>query len=214
MKMYDGFPFYERQPDMTTTEKLPVVTRADWVPGPRQGQWTYDDYTALPDDGKRYEVVNGVLYMAPSPSGAHQDAALRFAHYLLVNVEFAGLGKVRVAPFDVVLSPKNVVQPDVLVILNANLEKVQDLCMIGAPDLVVEIASPGTAIHDRNKKYYAYAQAEVPEYWIADPGTQTVEVLVLEASEYYSLGVFRGQETLPSRVAPGIAEVHVEQFFA
>ncbi len=199
---------------MTTTEKLPVVTRADWVSGPQQGQWTYDNYAVLPDDGKRYEVVNGVLYMAPSPGGAHQDAVLRFAHYLLVNVEFAGLSKVRVAPFDVVLSPENVVQPDVLVVLNANLQKVQDLRMMGAPDLVVEIASPSTAIHDRNKKYYAYAQAGVSEYWIADPGTRTVEVLVLEAGEYYSLGVFHGQETLPSRAAPGIAEVHVEQFFA
>src|SRR6266699_358369 len=148
MKMYDGFPFYERQPDMTTTEKLPVVTRADWVPGPRQGQWTYDDYTALPDDGKRYEIVNGVLYMAPSPSGAHQDAALEIASYLRTYIKLTGLGLVRIAPFDVVLSPKDVVQPDVLVVLNANLGKVKDLLMIGAPDLVVEVASPGTATRD------------------------------------------------------------------
>ena len=80
--------------------------------------------------------------MAPSPSGAHQDAALEIASYLRTYIKLTGLGLVRIAPFDVVLSPKDVVQPDVLVVLNANLGKVKDLLMIGAPDLVVEVASP------------------------------------------------------------------------
>src|SRR5437660_3067583 len=106
---------------MIQTEELAVVTPADWVPGPPQGFWTYNDYAALPDDGKRYEIVNGVLYMAPSPSGAHQDAALEIASYLRTYIKLTGLGLVRIAPFDVVLSPGNVVQPDVLVVLNANL---------------------------------------------------------------------------------------------
>src|SRR5215467_9220513 len=131
--------------DMTTTEKLPMVTRADWVPGPRQGLWTYDDYAALPDDGKRYEIVNGVLYMAPSPSGAHQDVVGELFSYLRSHIKLTGLGLVRMAPFDVILSPKDVVQPDILVVLNANRGKVKDLFMNGAPDLVVEVASPGTA---------------------------------------------------------------------
>ncbi len=58
---------------MTTTERLSVATPADWVPGPEQGFWTYDDYAALPDDGQRYEIVNGVLVMAPAPTPEHQD---------------------------------------------------------------------------------------------------------------------------------------------
>src|SRR5207249_9956788 len=94
------------------------------------------------------------------------------------------------APTDVELSAENVFQPDVFVILNAGLEKVKELRVVGAPDLVVEIASPSTAIQDRNTKYRVYAQAGVPEYWIVDPGTRTVEVLVLEDAEYDSLGVF------------------------
>jgi Uma2 family endonuclease len=197
---------------MSTTEKVPMVIRADWVKGPRQGQWTYNDYAALPDDGKRYEIVNGVLYMAPSPSGAHQDAALEIASYLRTYIKLTGLGLVRIDPFDVVLSPKDVVQPDILVVLNANLGKVKDLLMIGAPDLVVEVASPGTATRDRNKKYHLYAQAGVPEYWIADPDAHTVEVLALEVGEYHSLGVYRGKATLPTQVVPKF-DVHVEQFF-
>ncbi len=151
--------------------------------------------------------------MTPSPSGAHQDAVFEIASYLRTHIKLAGLGLVRIAPFDVVLSPKDVVPPDVLVILNANLNKVKDDCIIGAPDLVVEVASPGTATRDRNKKYHLYAQAGVPEYWIADPDARTVEVLVLEAGEYHSLGVYRGKAIPPSRAVPGF-DVHVEQFFS
>jgi len=85
--------------------------------------------------------------------------------------------------------------------------------ILGAPDLVVEVASPGTAIYDRNDKYDIYARAEIPEYWIADPGTQTVEVLVLESGTYHSLGTFRALAILSSQVIPNMT-VHVEQFFA
>jgi hypothetical protein len=53
-----------------------MVMRADWIPGPAQGHWTYEEYAALPDDGKRYEIVNGVLYMSPSPSGLYQSLGI------------------------------------------------------------------------------------------------------------------------------------------
>ncbi len=197
---------------MTTVERPPTVIPADWVPGPEQGSWTYDDYAALPDDGQRYEIVNGVLVMAPAPNRPHQDAVLRFAHYLLVNVEFAGLGKVMVAPFDVELSPKDVFQPDVFVVLNAHLNRVQEKKVVGAPDLVIEVASQSTAAFDRISKYEKYAEAGIQEYWIAKADARTVQVLVLESGEYRSLGIFRGQQTLPSRVVPSLA-VRVEQFF-
>lgn len=199
---------------MTTVEKGPMVIPADWVPGPQQGHWTYDHYATLPDDGQRYEIVNGVLLMTPSPSGSHQRVAGRLFYYLLDHVEFAGLGRVYQAPFDVELAPDTVVQPDVLVLLNAGLEKYTEKRVIGAPDLVVEVASPGTAAYDRLSKCDAYAQAGVSEYWIANPQRHTVEVLVLEEGIYRTLGTFWGKATLPSRVVPGIAEVHVEQFFA
>ena len=134
-----------------------MVLPADWVPGPEQGSWTYDDYASLPDDGQRYEIVNGVLVMAPAPDGPHQDAVLRIAHYLLVHIEFAGLGKVRVAPFDVELSSKNVFQPDVFIVLNAHLSRMQKKKMIGAPDLVVEVASPSTVLFDVQRQKGTYS---------------------------------------------------------
>lgn len=196
-----------------TSDKLPIVIPADWIPGPKQGNWTYKHYAALPNDGKRYEIVNGVLYMTPAPNIAHQDAAFEIASYLRAHVKVSILGRVFMAPVDVELAPGTVVQPDVLVVLNASRNRIKENRIVGAPDLVVEVVSPGTAIYDRHEKYDAYAHAGVQEYWIADPGTRTVEVLALEASKYHSLGVFRGQAILPSQVLPEFA-ARVEQFFS
>ena len=190
-----------------------MVVPADHMHGAEQGHWTYKDYAALPDDGHRYEIVDGVLYMAPSPNEWHQNATLEIASYLRTHVKLAGLGQVYIAPFDVELGPKTVVQPDVMVILNANRNKITFSHVIGAPDLVVEVSSPGTVGYDREKKQRAYARAGVPEYWIADPWSRTVEVLTLEEGGYRSLGVFEGKAVLPSQVVPDFL-VHVEQFFA
>jgi Uma2 family endonuclease len=82
---------------------------------------------------------------------------------------------------------------------------VEEKRLVGAPDLVVEITSPGTAAYDRDAdigKRGAYARAGVPEYWLADPLTRTVEVLVLEDEAYATLGVAHGDESIPSRVLP------------
>jgi Uma2 family endonuclease len=197
----------------TTSERAQTLALANDVPGPRQGEWTYNDYAALPDDGRRYEIVDGVLLMTPAPNRWHQKAVLRFSSYLFTYVESAGLGEVHVAPFDVQLAPNKVFQPDVMVVLNTGLEKIKDDRIIGAPDLVVEVAWPATAPYDRLTKYEAYARAGVQEYWIADPVARSSEIFVLEADTYKSLGTFYGKATLPSRVVPGLA-VHVQQFFA
>ncbi len=195
-----------------TSDRFAVVTPANHVPGPKQGQWTYAHYATLPDDGHHYEIVHGVLFMTPAPSGAHQDTVGEIYTHLRTHVKLTGLGLVRMAPFDVELASDMVVQPDILVVLNKNLDRVLDSHIIGAPDLVVEVASPGTATRDRREKYDAYANAGAPEYWIADPIAQTVEVFILEAGKYYSQGVFHGNALLPSKVLPGF-DVHVELFF-
>jgi len=197
---------------MITNDEVSVVIPADWVAGPPQGFWTYDDYAALPDDGLRYEIVNGVLVMAPAPSPEHQDIVGMIHYYLLTHVKLAGLGRVFTAPLDVHLGPKNVFQPDVVVLLNEHLDRVAAKKIVGAPDLVVEVASPSTAAIDRIAKYDVYARAGVPEYWIVKPRSQTVEVLVLEHGDYRSLGIFGGQAMLPSRIVPDFP-VRVEQFF-
>ncbi len=195
-----------------SSDKPPMILLADWVPGPQQGQWTYNDYAAL-NDGQRYEIVNGVLLMTPAPSWSHQEIVGEIFAYLRSYVRTAGLGGVFTAPIDVELAPKNVFQPDVVVLLKASREKLKDKRIVGAPDLVVEVFSPSSEIYDRLNKYDIYALAGVPEYWIVNPKKRTVEVLVLEAGVYHSLGIFQGEQTPTSRVVSGFA-IAVEQFFA
>ena len=199
---------------MTTSvplDVLPVVTAAAPLVGPPQGRWTYADYAALPDDGNRYEIIAGVLYMTPAPGTGHQSVSARLVTFLVTHVEFAGLGRVFAAPVDVELAPDTVVQPDIVVILSANLDRITPSRIIGAPDLVVEILSPGTAGYDRREKQDAYARSGVGEYWIVDPGAQTVELLTLDQGGYRSHGVFRGQARLPSSAVT--MPVPVERFF-
>lgn len=194
-------------------DSLPVVTVAENVPGPAQGQWTYKDYLTIPDDGHRNEIVDGVLFISPSPNRWHQNAVGRVFAYLLGYIESTELGEVFVAPFDVELALDTVVQPDVIIILNANQEKITDSCIVGAPDLVIEVASPGTASYDRHRKLSAYERAGVPEYWIVDAAAHNIEVLVLQGSEYQTRGVFQGKSLLPSKVVPGFP-ISIERIFA
>lgn len=201
---------------MTTHRgSLPMTEPADWIAGPPQGAWTSEDRSALPEDGHRYEIIDGVLYRMDAPSTAHQGSSSAFVGYLMMFVQFKDLGRVFHAPCDVELpnTPPDIVQPDVLVVLRDNLGIITPARIRGAPDLVVEIASPGTASYDRRKKRDAYERAGVSEYWLADPRHKTVEVLWLVNGSYSTIGVFEGAATLPSRVVPGLP-VRVEQFFA
>lgn len=196
-------------------ENLTVITPADWIPGPKQGEWTYNHYAALPDDGQRYEIIDGVLYyMTPAPNVWHQKVALRIARFLSTYVEDAGLGQVFIAPVDVELAPKSVVQPDVFVLLNASISKITPDRIQGAPDLVVEVASPSTAGYDRREKQDTYATAGVLEYWIVDPNAHTVEILTLKDGVYTSLGFFEGKKTLLSPIVPSLKAIQVQQIFA
>jgi Uma2 family endonuclease len=189
-----------------------TALRADHVPGPGQGNWTYKDYAAL-DDGKRYEILDGVLYMSPVPSWPHFDVVKQITRYLLRFVEDAGLGTIAFAPVDVELSPKNLVQPDVFIVLRENQQKIHHSRLIGAPDLAVEVLSPGNTLHDRQEKFEKYQRFGVKEYWIANPMQCVVEVFVLEQGAYRLLGRFRGRDAILSRIVPQMAQVHAEELF-
>jgi Uma2 family endonuclease len=196
----------------TPPDNLQVVTPADWVPGPNQGDWTYNQYIALPDDGKRYEIANGILLLVPSSTGSHQDTVGEVFFHLRSHVKLPGLGLVSQAPSVVELSSKDVFQPDIFVVMNDHLDRVQEKKFVGAPDLVVEVASPGTVAFDRLTKYDAYERTGVPEYWIVNLERRTVEVFVLEGDKFQSLGVLHGDQRVPSRLISWLS-VRVEQFF-
>lgn len=200
---------------MTTRHELTQVIRADHVAGAAQGCWTYDTYAAIPDDGNRYEIIDGVLYMSPAPNMSHQGASANLFGRLYIHVQLGGRGRVYAAPTDVELPSLRyrLVQPDIVVILSRNLSIIEHQKVVGTPDLVVEILSPGTAQYDRRRKQEAYAHAGVLEYWLTDPDAQTVEVLILIDGAYVSAGVFEGDARLPSRVLPEF-DVAVREFFA
>jgi Uma2 family endonuclease len=194
-------------------KELHTVTPADWVPGPQQGDWTYKAYAALTEDGECYEIVQGVLVMSPAPENIHQNAIGEIFAYLREQIKLKHLGRVIVAPFDVVLSSRDVVQPDVLVVLNEHLDRLQAKHLEGAPDLVVEVYSPSSRLYDRVVKHTLYEQAGVPEYWLVDPEKECIELFVLEYGKYRSLGIFSGDQVLPSRIVPQLP-IPVAGFFA
>lgn len=190
-----------------------TVVRASHVPGPRQGRWTYADYAALPDDGNRYEIIDGVLYMAPAPIPEHENIAALILARLVTTIDDTGLGRVFGSP-DIDVGT-HVVRPDAVVVLNSNAGVVEETKLIGPPDLIVEIASPSTAAYDRDAdkgKMHAYASIGIPEYWIANPITRSVEVFTLEEGRYTSLGAFQGDDMLASRVIPTL-ELPVRRLF-
>lgn len=190
-----------------------MLTPADHISGPRQGEWTYDSYAALPNDEMRYEIIDGVLYMVPAPNDFHQEIVALIISYLIPYIKHAGRGRVLGAPIDVVLEPGTVVQPDVLVLLEEGGMKRKPARTTRPPDLAIEVASPGTAYYDRHKKYAAYARAGVKEYWIVDPIKRDIEVFLLEGNEYYSIGTFSGEQVIPSLIVPDLA-IAVQRFFA
>jgi len=194
-------------------ELVTPVMPADWVPGPRQGEWTYEMYAALPDDGNRYEVVQGVLMMSPAPGTPHQGVITEISAYLREQIFLKRRGLVFTGPLDVELAIDTVVEPDVLVVLKKHLDRVQEKRIIGNPDLAVEVISPSSATYDRLVKYRVYEQAGVPEYWLINNKKQTIEVFVLEEGRYISLGAFHGEQAVQSRLVPGAA-APAAQFFA
>ena len=180
------------------------------VPGhngwPVQGQWRYADYLRLPNDGKRYEIIDGVLYVANAPGYDHQFAVTKLTSRLDLFVTENNLGVVLSAPFEVHLSETSrPVQPDVVFIRAEHQPQPGAQLFEGAPDLIIEVISPGSFRLDRKVKFDAYEQARVPEYWLADPKTRSIEVYTLARGEYALYGQFTGNESIRSKVLEGIA---------
>jgi Uma2 family endonuclease len=137
---------------------------------------TYDDFLLFPDDGKRHELIDGEHYVTPSPSRKHQaivwNLTVRIGTYLEANP----VGRAFAAPFDVVFSQFDVVEPDLLFISNARLEVLTTKNVQGAPNLVVEIGAPSTRQRDETIKRKLYERFGVEEYWVIDPEIETIAV--------------------------------------
>jgi Uma2 family endonuclease len=174
-------------------------------------RYTYEDYARLPDD-RRYEVIDGELYLTPAPTPYHQIVKGRIERLLQDHVEEAKLGMVLDAPCDVVLSQFDVLQPDIFFISTGRLAVIGEKYISDAPDLVVEVLSPGTRKRDRFIKSKRYARFGVREMWITDPRKRTIEVFVNTDEGFRREALYAGDDVLRSPLLPGL-EVPLARVF-
>ena len=175
-------------------------------------KFTVADYMTTPED-RRYQLLDGDLILAPAPTIRHQRILRRLAVLLDELAVENGLGEVFLAPCDVVLSNYDVFQPDILFVSNERRGLITEANIQGAPDLVVEILSAATEHYDRGYKRTLYARHGVREYWLVDPATETVEVLVEGDEGLTSTDTFGLTDTLVSPLLPGLS-VDLGQIFA
>ncbi len=139
-------------------------------------RWTYEEFAQLPDDGNRYEVIAGELYVTPAPRSLHQIIGSRIDRAVGAFVEQHDLGEMAVGPIDVLFGEGDYLQPDLVFVRKDRLDIIKDRGVEGAPDLIIEVLSPGTAKRDRGIKRERYAHFGVPEYWVVDPVARRIEI--------------------------------------
>jgi Uma2 family endonuclease len=155
---------------------------------------TYEDYVALPADGRRYELHEGELSVTPAPGMRHQDILLNLTLILAPHIRASGHGKFFLSPFE----------PDLLYLDDSRLRLAGERGIEGAPTLAVEIISPSSRHIDRRAKMALYAQHGVDYYWIVDPVSQSIEAYNLAGLEYHLAAKLEGVE---SRALPPFVDL-------
>jgi Uma2 family endonuclease len=184
---------------------LVIPTDAASVKGPPQGQWTYADWETLPDDGNRYEVIDGVLFMSTAPSSFHQWIIKHLYRFVGLPAEEQGLAYAYFAPIGVLMPGCEPVQPDFVIVLSKRASILHDRRIHGVPDLIIEVLSPGNPDYDQEVKMEAYAKAGVPEYGIIDPAEKTLSLRSLERpGQYAEPRVFKVGDTVTFACLPTI----------
>lgn len=193
-----------------TWQPVPLPQERTWPPP--QGEWTYQDYLRLPDDGYHYQVIKGVLLMTAAPATRHQDVVRNLLVALHLFVKERRQGKVYNSPVDVRLSEQTVVEPDIIFIARERLSIIKESSIEGAPDLIVEILSPSNWVVDRRDKFAVYEASGVREYWIVDPDARTVEIYSLRRGRYALLERYEPGQTVQSDRLTGF-EIPVDDIF-
>lgn len=167
---------------------------------------TYDQFCELPETTQPHELIDGELRMPAAPNRRHQEISGRLYLAIAPHVKSHSMGHVYYSPIDVVLDRARplVLQPDLLFVSHARAEILGDR-IFGAPDLVIEILSPGGGTFDRTEKAALYAQYGVREYWLVDPDRETIEVRQLEPRGYETVGVFGRGAGVRSVILPDLS---------
>ena len=139
-------------------------------------KFTYEDFLNFPNDGKRHEIIDGEHFVTPSPNTKHQAVSMNLTRAFILYLEQQHLGHLFAAPLDVLFSDLDVVEPDLLYISRERAHVLTDKHVRGAPDLVVEILSPGTRKTDEAIKRKLYERFDVREYWVVDPELDAIKI--------------------------------------
>ena len=174
-------------------------------------KFTYEDYLNTPED-KRYELLDGDLVALSSPEEFHQSVSILMGTKLVQFAVENRRGRIYHAPFDVVLSNTDVVQPDLIFVSNERADIITPANIQGAPDLVVEILSPSTAARDKTFKRSLYARHGITEYWMVDLATKTITVLRLGERGFEVVDTYGEGETLTSPTLQGFT-LNLDEIF-
>jgi Uma2 family endonuclease len=151
-------------------------------------------FEMLPE-GTLAEVINNVIYMSPAPSFPHQDVCTQLASLIRLHSSAENLGKCIASPIDVYFDDKNIFQPDIIFISNENMNIVKDEKVKGAPDLIVEVLSPGNKKHDTERKRPVYEKHGVKEFFIVDPRNKEVITYYLMNNKFIKQETAAGKIT-------------------
>lgn len=170
-------------------------------------RFTYEDYLLFPDDGNRYELIDGERFVTPAPSRKHQAAVLYLSYFFVDFLRRNPLGELYPAPFEVLFSRHDVVQPDLVFVSNERAGSLTEKNLEGPPDLAVEILSPGTRRIDETRKLRLYEKFGVLEYWLVDPQRDSARVYRREGDRLVQVRTLSAAagDVLDSPLLPGLA---------
>jgi Uma2 family endonuclease len=163
----------------------------------------YEVWENLPE-GTSCQLINNNLVMSPAPLDVHQFILNKINIELSLYLRKKNIGQIRIAPYDVHFSMRNIFQPDLIFIANSNLHLIEPKGLVGVPDLVIEVLSPGTAHKDEGEKKDIYEQYGVREYYIVHPETKNVQSFILKGKVFVALDKTTGvihSELLETTVA-------------
>ena len=196
-----------------------VAENAGGIPWPwniPEGEWTWERYCQLPEDGNRYEVIGGSLHMSPSPGRKHQRISLKLSVKLGLWTEETKSGEVYAAPFNVILSflppRQHYLEPDLFFVSNDRLSIITEDNVQGPRDLVIEILSKHTTRNDWVDKRTAYEAGGVAHYWAIDPDKKVLTAFRLEEGKYRQAGRHEGDATFSPEGFPGL-EINLGEFW-
>ena len=174
-------------------------------------RFTYEDYLHFPED-KRYEIINGEVSVVPSPGRSHQDVSRNLEFILWDFVKKNDLGFVYYAPFDVVLSDIDVVQPDLIFVSKEREDIITEKNIQGAPDLVIEILSSSSNYKDRIIKKKLYKRFGVKEFWLVDPKNEQVTITCFGPGDEEESRIYSRGDLLESPLLPGL-KINLQDIF-